>query len=144
MKSFLLTALLCVSASAADAPKKIQGFDPASMDLTAKPCVDFYQYACGGWMKHNPLTGEYARFGSFDKLAENNRKQLRGLIEEIAAKPASKGTVEQKIGDVYNLAMDSAKLNADGFKPIQADLKKIGTAKNVSDILKLMPAPITR
>ena len=58
------------------------GLDLANLDTTALPGTDFYQYACGGWMKNHPLTDEYSRFGSFDMLAENNRKQLRGLIEE--------------------------------------------------------------
>jgi len=115
------------------------GIQKENLDTTASAHTDFYQYACGGWMKNNPLTGEYSRFGSFDKLAENNRKQLRGLIEEIASKTANKGTVEQKIGDVYNLAMDSTKLNTEGYKPIVAELKKIAELKSSSDILKLMP-----
>lgn len=115
------------------------GIQLANLDTTVSPKVDFYQFACGGWMKNHPLTGEYSRFGSFDMLAENNRKQLRGLIEEIAAKKNENGTVQQKIGDMYNLAMDSTKLNADGYKPIQTDLKRIAEAKTVADIIQLIP-----
>ncbi|HEY5592919.1 MAG TPA: M13 family metallopeptidase N-terminal domain-containing protein, partial [Paludibacter sp.] len=115
------------------------GIDLANLDTTVSPHVDFYKYACGGWMKNNPLTGEYSRFGSFDKLAENNQKQLKGLITDIAAKPSVQGSVEQKIGDLYNQAMDSTKLNADGYKPLQADLKKIASVKQVTELSKLLP-----
>jgi len=115
------------------------GINLANLDTTVSPHVDFYKYACGGWMKKNPLTGEYSRFGSFDKLSENNREQLKGLITEIAAKSAENGSVEQKIGDLYNLAMDSTKLNKDGYSPIQADLKKIASIKQTSELSKLLP-----
>jgi putative endopeptidase len=110
-----------------------------NLDTTAQPGVDFYQYACGGWMNANPLTDEYARFGSFDKLAENNRTQLNELIQELAAKPAKQGSVEQKIGDLYNLALDSAKLNADGYAPIKPLLDKMAAVKNPAELSKLLP-----
>ena len=83
------------------------GIDLTNLDTTAVQGADFYQYACGGWMKKHPLTNEYSRFGSFDMLAENNREQLKGLIVEIAAGQNAQGTIGQKIGDIYNLAMDS-------------------------------------
>ena len=115
------------------------GIKLENLDTLASPKVDFYQYACGGWMKNHPLTPEYARFGSFDKLAEDNREQLRVLIEEIAAQTATKqGSIEQKIGDLYNLALDSAKLNADGYQPIQAELESIAKLSNKSDLSKLI------
>lgn len=101
------------------------GIQVANLDPTAGPGTDFYQYACGGWIKAHPLTDEYARFGSFDLLAENNREQLKGLIEELAAQKSKKGSVARKIGDLYNMAMDSVKLNADGAAPIRPALEKI-------------------
>ena len=115
------------------------GVDIKNLDRTMSPKQDFYQYACGGWMLNHPLTGEYARFGSFDMLAENNRKQLKGLITEIAGKTAAQGTVEQKIGDLYRLAMDSARLNLDGFSPVQPTLKKIALIKSIGDLSTLLP-----
>ena len=114
------------------------GIRPENMDLTAQKGADFYQYACGGWMKANPLTDEYSRFGTFDQLAENNREQLKGLIGEIAASQHEQGSIAQKIGDLYNLAMDTEKLNADGMKPIQADLDRINAINDKAGIIQAM------
>ncbi len=114
------------------------GIDLTNLDTTAVAANDFYQYACGGWMKKNPLTGEYSRFGSFDKLAEDNREQLKGLITEIAEKKnKTKGSIEQKIGDMYCLAMDSARLNADGIAPIRGHLEAFAKVEK-SDLARLL------
>lgn len=102
------------------------GIDLANLDTTAMPGISFYQYACGGWIKSHPLTDEYSRFGSFDMLGENNRKQLKGLIEELAAKKDNApGSAAQKVGDLYNIAMDSVKLNKEGMTPIKEDMATI-------------------
>ena len=125
---YLPLIALAVTASACNSKKEAVengGIQLANLDTTAMPGTDFYQYACGGWMKAHPLTDEYARFGSFDLLAENNREQLKGLIEGLAAQKSEEGTIAQKIGDLYNLAMDSVKLNADGVAPIRPELEKI-------------------
>ena len=114
------------------------GVRPENMDLTAQKGADFYQYACGGWMAANPLTDEYSRFGSFDLLAENNREQLKGLIAEIASKEHEQGSVAQKIGDLYNLAMNTEKLNADGMTPIQPELDKINAISDKAGIIQAM------
>jgi putative endopeptidase len=116
------------------------GIDITNIDTTANPGTDFYQYACGGWMKKYPLTGEYSRFGSFDKLGEDNRQQLNDLIKEIAAAKHANGTIEQKIGDIYNIAMDSAKLNADSYSPIVADLQKVAEIKSKTELSAVIPA----
>ena len=104
------------------------GIQLANLDTTALPGTDFYQYACGGWMKNNPIPAEYSQYGSFTILAENNRKQIQGLIEELAATQHEAGSVAQKIGDLYKIVMDSVKLNKDGVAPIKAELDQIGRA----------------
>lgn len=110
------------------------GIQLANLDTTALPGAGFYQYACGGWMKNNPLTGEYARFGSFDQLAENNRVQLHEMIEELAAAHHEAGTIAQKVGDLYRIAMDSVKLNNQGAAPIKAELDKLAAIRNQNEI----------
>lgn len=131
-------ALALTTVACGGGKKDVTGIDPANLDTTVMPGTDFYQYACGGWMKAHPLTAEYARFGSFDLLAENNREQLKSLIGELAAKPEAPGSVAQKIGDLYNVAMDSVKLNADGVEPIRGELEKIAAITDVKEMSEIV------
>jgi len=137
--SVIIASLLMTTACNSQKAGQSAGIKPENLDTTAMPQNDFYQFATGGWQKENPLTGEYSRYGSFDKLAENNREQLRGLIEDIASKTAKSGTVEQKIADLFNLAMDSTKLNKDGYEPVKADIAKISALKDSKELVELLP-----
>ena len=115
------------------------GIDLANLDSTYLPGTDFYMFATGGWQKAHPLTDEYSRYGSFDGLQENNNKQLRELIEGVAAQQNEKGSVAQKIADLYNSAMDSVALNEHGLDEMAAFLACDGyqtSAQNTQDWLK--------
>ena len=101
------------------------GIDPQNLDTTASLVDDFYRYACGGWMDSHPLKPEYSRYGSFDMLAETNQEQLRGLIDSVSAAQNEQGTIADKIATLYNIGMDSVKLNEQGAKPIEQLLKDI-------------------
>ena len=140
MKQILPVAVLAVAALTGCEGKKEMnsGIKLENMDTTVYRGADFYQYACGGWMAAHPLTDEYSRFGTFDYLAENNREQLKGLIGDIASKEHEQGSVAQKIADLYNLAMNTDKLNADGMEPIVADLYKIYSIHDQAGIIEAM------
>lgn len=116
-----------------------QTLDLANLDTTANPKQDFYQYACGGWIANHPLTGEYSRYGIFDKLAEDNQEQLKTLIEGLAANTANETAEAYKIGMLFNVAMDSVKLNRDGASPILEDLKEIQALNDKNAALSLLP-----
>ena len=140
MKHYLPVAALSMMMAACNTGKTTQttGLDLANLDTTALPGTDFYQYACGGWMKAHPLTAEYSQYGSFTILAEENRKQMQGLIEELAAAEHPAGSVAQKVGTLYKIAMDSVKLNADGIAPIRAGLEEIAALKDKRDVYALL------
>ena len=108
-----------------------------NLDTTVAPGADFYRYACGGWMENNPLGDQYARFGSFDQLAETNTERINGLIEDIASRKGVKGD-EAKVGMLYNIAMDSAKLNADGMAPIASYLQRIDAVADNAGLQQLV------
>lgn len=113
------------------------GLNLANLDTTAAPGTDFYQFACGGWMQAHPLTAEYARFGSFDQLGENNTEQLRGLIEQVAAQQNEPGSVADMIAQMYNSAMDSVSLNKQGIEPLREDLQHINACIEKDQLFRL-------
>ncbi|MFA6591739.1 MAG: M13 family metallopeptidase [Bacteroidales bacterium] len=116
--------------------EKVPAIDLKSMDLTVSPGTDFYQYSTGGWQKNNPLKPEYARFGSFDVLNDNNQKRLNDLFSSMTKMKTEKGSVDRKISDLYKMGLDSVKLNEEGGKPLALYTKRINAAKSKEDIIK--------
>ena len=114
------------------------GINTANLDTTVSPKADFYQFACGGWMKAHPLTDEYSRLGTFDLLAENNSRQIRDLIVELSAGNIDLKTTGGKVGLLYKMAMDSVKLNREGCQPILSYLEKVKAVKTQSEMLELV------
>lgn len=121
-----------------DKPLPGSGIDRADLDVTVRPGDDFYSYACGGWMKANPLTAEYSRYGTFEQLYENSNKQLRGLIEELAKAQHAPGSAEQKVGDMYNSVIDSVRRNERGVEPVRARMNAMKDAATRSELFVRM------
>ena len=141
-KNYVVLAAVVMAAMSGCAGQKeaksSSGIDLANMDTTVSAGDDFFRYACGGWNDAHPLTAEYSRYGTFDMLLENSQKQLRELIEGLAAQQHEAGTAAQKIGDLYNLAMDSVRLNEQGAEPIRKCLDEIGAMTEKSQIVPMM------
>jgi endothelin-converting enzyme/putative endopeptidase len=127
MRSLNTPALLLLLSSSAllgqsQAPR---AFDITALDRGADPCVDFYQYACGTWMKNNPIPPDQASWRRFDELAERNRLVLRDILEKASANDPQRDPVTQKIGDFYAACMDESAIGRLGIDPIMADLASI-------------------
>ena len=109
-----------------------------NLDTSVKPGDDFFQFADGGWNAAHPLTDEYARYGSFEQLAEDNREQLKSLIDGIVTSKNEKGTNAQKIADLYNLVLDTARRDKEGLAPIKPWIEKIEAVKERKEVFPLM------
>src|SRR6266542_4479348 len=114
-----------VAAQHAEQKASTASFDAKALDRTADPCGDFYQYACGTWLKENPIPADQASWGRFSELNERNRTTLRGLLDKVSEPKASRTEIQAKLGDYYATCMDEAHAESLGAKPIAADLKTI-------------------
>lgn len=129
MKKRTLIAACLLAAMSANAQSQVSGIDKKNMNLNVKPGTDFYQYAAGGWLKSHPLDAEHTNNGAFTDLYEENQKRIQELILEYASKPQKQGTLEQKIGTLYNMLMDSVRLNREGWEPLKPTLARIAAIK---------------
>lgn len=138
MKTKTLLVSFSMMATAACAQNLSSGIDKANMNLNVKPGMDFYEYAAGGWLKTHPLDAEHPTNGAFVDLEEQNQKRIKGLIEEYSSKSQPKGSLGQKIGDLYNLMMDSVRLNREGAAPLKPVLAKVEAIKNKKEYQLVM------
>jgi putative endopeptidase len=104
--------------------------DISAMDKTVDPCVDFYMYSCGGWIKKNPIPPDQSSWSTYGKLEDDNRAQLRTILERAAKTDAAREAVTQKIGDYYASCMDEAAIERLGIKPLLPELERIATLKS--------------
>jgi len=141
MRFFRLLLTLMIWAAAVLAPGRLSaqtssftkpapGFSVDNIDKTIDPCVDFYQFACGNWIKNSEIPADQARWGSFTELDERNQSIERGILEKAAGGGASRDAIDQKIGDLYGSCMDEKAVDAKGVASLQPELDRISAAKD--------------
>ncbi len=136
MRAFhpLLAFLLIVNAAgfsqSASSAKPGSGFSIDNIDKSVDPCVDFYQYACGNWIKNSEIPADRPSWQSFSELDESNLQIERGILEKAAAGGAGRNAIDQKIGDLYGSCMDEKAVDAKGIAPIKPELDRIAAVKD--------------
>ncbi len=144
--ALLLLSLLCNNTLAADQPTQqplstfpyTPSLDVKAMDRSIDPCVDFYEYSCGGWKKNNPIPADQSRWSVYSKLTNDNQLYLWGILSELAQKTSERSAVQQKIGDYFAACMDEAAIEKRGATPLQGSLGLIDAMRSKDDLPKTL------
>lgn len=143
--SLALVALLGASLCGAQPPDQpirefpyTPGLDVSAMDRSADPCVDFYEYSCGGWMKNNPIPADQSSWSVFGKLAQDNQRYLWGILDELASKASGRNATQQRIGDYFAACMDEDAVERRGVHPLKPYLDRIAALKSKREIPALI------
>jgi len=121
------------AASAAPVLKGV-GLDMTNADLSVSPCDNFFQYASGTWLRNNPVPAAESRWSSWNLLINQNEAVMRQILEEAGRQPAAKGSNQQKVGDFYASAMDSAAIEKAGLRYLQPELTRLAAIKDLKGL----------
>ena len=127
---------------ASPASKPEPALDVTSMDRSVDPCVDFFQYSCGGWIKHNPIPPDQSSWDTYSKMQDENRGRLRGILEAAAAPDANRDAATQKIGDYYSSCTDEKAIEAKGAEPLKPALDRIAQLTSKTEIADVAAAMV--
>ena len=125
LAGFVLLISPLIAQQTASTPAHEPALDVTSMDRSVDPCVDFFQYSCGGWIKQNPIPPDQSSWDTYSKMQDENEARLRGILEAASAPDQKRSAAEQKIGDYYASCVDEKTIDAKGIEPLKPGLERI-------------------
>jgi putative endopeptidase len=137
-----LLSLASAQQPATAASKPEPALDVTSMDRSVDPCVDFFKYSCGGWIKSNPIPPDQSSWDTYSKMQDENRGRLRGILEAAAAPDPKRDAATQKIGDYYSSCTDEKAIDARGAEPLKPELERIAKIESKAEIADVAAAMV--